>query len=72
MDKMTERRIIIALVLILFFIGISGCGVKTINTTQDSKPTLIDSVGKMESIGIVLGCMFAPHTCSEVKENKGD
>ena len=67
-----ENKIITILFVVLIIIGLSGCGVKTINTTQDNKPTLIDSVGKMESIGIVLGCMFAPHTCSEVKENKGD
>ena len=62
-----ENKIIKILIIVLVLIGLSGCGVKTINTTQDNTPTLIDSVGKMESIGIVLGCMFAPHTCSEVK-----
>ncbi len=68
-----ENKIIILLIALLIAIGLTGCGVKQINTTQEEPPTLIDTVGKMEGIGMALGCMFAPQKCSEiVEENKND
>jgi len=70
MDKMTERRIIIALVLILFFIGISGCGVKTIkhDVPREHVPTELETIGNLGAIGYVLGCIFDPTPCQEKKQ----
>ena len=67
-----ENKIIILLILVLIGLGLSSCGVKKINTESDP-PTLIDSIGKMEGIGMALGCMFAPNQCSDIVEkNKTD
>lgn len=66
MNKEFERYLILVLVLIL--IGLGACVKKPITqTTQPTEkkevPTITDTIGKMESIGGVLGCMFAPQTC---------
>ena len=65
-----ERYLIVALVLILLGLGLSGCGVKNIPTEEPkveeqlSQPT----ISNLEGIAFVLGCMFDPTPCQEKKE----
>ena len=65
-----ENKIIKILIIVLILIGLGGCGVKHIKPTEDSKPNLLQSVGKMEGIGLALGCMFAPQDCEDIVQNK--
>ena len=65
-----ENKIITILIIVLVGIGLSGCGVKQIKPTEDSKPNFLQSVGKMEGIGLALGCMFAPQDCEDIVQNK--
>ena len=57
--------IIIGIFVVLLVIGLSGCGVKQINTLETEAPTVLESVGKMEGIGMALGCMFIPEACQD-------
>ena len=72
MEFFNSKKFIIVIVLVLFFTALSGCA-KTVMETQGPKqPTTLETVGKMKSIGVVIGCMFAPHTCDEAKECKDE
>ena len=59
-----ERKIIILLTLILIGIGASGCAKPKVNTV----PTEMDTIGKLDAISNVLGCMFDPTPCQNKKE----
>jgi len=59
-----ERKIIILLTLILIVIGVTGCAKPKINTV----PTEMDTIGNLEAISTVLGCMFNPASCQDKKE----
>jgi len=60
-----ERKIIILLTFILIVIGVTGCAKqKKINTV----PTEMDTIGNLEAISTVLGCMFNPASCQDKKE----
>ena len=62
------------LATILIAITLSGCANKPLETQRPSQGTTIDSVGKMKSIGAVLGCMFAPDNpeCVKLRSSKSD
>jgi len=67
-DKKLERNIIWALVIILIFIGLTGC--QSIKKPIKQPLTLTDSVTIMKDFGTALGCAFAPEEPVCVKENK--
>jgi hypothetical protein len=60
MNKKVERTIIIGLALILVLISLSGCAGKPQTKTN---PSVYDG-----SIGMMLGCIFAPNTCKDIKK----
>jgi hypothetical protein len=60
MNKKVERTIIIGLALILVLISLSGCAGKPQTKTN---PSVYDG-----SIGTMLGCIFAPNTCKDIKK----
>ena len=67
MTPKTERYIILILFIILLFAGLNGCANKTAKVkTVDNEP----SIGRMQSIADILGCMFAPHECQKIKEEE--
>ena len=65
-----ENKIITILFVVLILIGLSGCGVKQMNKIETEAPTVLESVGKMEGIGLALGCMFAPQDCEDIVQKK--
>ena len=67
MNPKTERYIILILFIILLFAGLNGCANKTAKVkTVDNEP----SIGRMQSIADILGCMFAPQECQKIKEEE--
>ena len=60
MNKKVERTIIIGLALILVLISLSGCAGKP---QTETNPSVYDG-----SIGMMLGCIFAPNTCKDIKK----
>ena len=64
-----ERYLIVALVLILLGLGLSGCGVKNIPTQEPKQEEISQpTVSNLEGIAFVLGCMFDPTPCQEKKD----
>ena len=66
MSKEFERYLIVFLLLIL--IGLSGCANKYITADHPKQPTTLETIGKLDAIANVLGCMFDPAPCQEKKE----
>ncbi len=67
-----ERNIITVLVLILIVLGLSGCVKKNIKADHPKQPTLLETISNIPSIGIAIGCVFAPWSeeCNKDKEDK--
>ena len=68
MNKEFERYLVVFLILIL--IGLSGCvskqkNIKTDMHAEDKVPTELETIGKLDAIAEVLGCMFDPRPCQE-------
>ena len=72
MTKEFERYLIVILLLIL--IGLSGCvpKQKPIETKEPKAPTTIDTIGKLNAIGNVLGCLFDPTPCQKANKKLQD
>jgi|TARA_B100000035_G_scaffold303682_1_gene302505 predicted small lipoprotein YifL len=75
MDKHLEKYLIMGLVMILLLLSLSGCGVKNIpvktpeeKTEVLKQPTELETIGRLEGIAFVLGCMFDPTPCQQKKE----
>ena len=58
-----SKKFIFILAVILICSALSGCANKTVKVKDDKTPTITDTIGKMDAISSVLGCMFAPQTC---------
>lgn len=62
------------LAALLIAIALSGCVKKPLLTQGPSQGSTMDSIAKMKSIGLVIGCVFAPHDpeCVKLREDKMD
>jgi|TARA_B100000519_G_scaffold199060_1_gene209602 hypothetical protein len=71
MEFLNSKRFILILVVILISVGLFGCTykIKDISAKPDpvvkEEPTTLDTIGKMDAIVDVIGCMFAPKSCKE-------
>ena len=63
-----ERYLI--LLLILTLIGLSGCvsQPKSIESKEQKVPTTLETIGKLDAIGTVLGCLFDPRPCQKASK----
>tara|TARA_B100001094_G_scaffold264741_1_gene266834 strand:+ start:182 stop:412 length:231 start_codon:yes stop_codon:yes gene_type:complete len=68
MNKEFERYLIIFLLLIL--IGMSGCAKKHVEMDHPKQPTTLETIGKLDAIANVLGCMFDPTPCQKKSEEE--
>ena len=49
-----------------------GCAKPKVNTEQSKPHTTIDTIGKLDAIATVLGCMFDPKPCQEKAKEYND
>tara|TARA_E500000178_G_scaffold301650_1_gene310650 strand:- start:241 stop:456 length:216 start_codon:yes stop_codon:yes gene_type:complete len=70
MSKEFERYLIVFLLLIL--IGLSGCANKYITADHPKQPTTLETIGKLDAIANVLGCMFDPAPCQKKSKEEMD
>ncbi len=71
MNKELERWLILILLLILIGAGMSGCAKPQVAHDQPKQSTTIDTIGRLDAIANVLGCMFDPTPCQKKsKEQK--
>jgi len=71
MNKELERWLILILLLILIGAGMSGCVKSQVAQEPPKQSTTIDTIGRLDAIANVLGCMFDPTPCQKKsKEQK--
>ena len=71
MNEELEKWIIMCCVLILIMVGVVGCAKPQVMHDQPKQPTTLETIGKLDAIANVLGCMFDPTPCQEKsKEDK--
>ena len=63
MNKEFERYLIVFLLMEL--IGLSGCTKKHIEADHPKQPTTLETIGNLDAISNVLGCMFDPAPCQK-------
>ena len=69
MEFFNSKKFIVILVLIMTTAALSGCGVKQISSkTKNKMPTEMETIGRLDSITRVLGCMFDPTPCQNSKD----
>ena len=70
MEFFNSKKFITIMFVWLLCAGLFGCGVpKNIETQGPKQPTTLETIGKLDAIATVLGCMFDPKPCQEkVKE----
>ncbi len=68
MEFFNSKTFIFLIVLMLFVGGLTGCAKKHIEMDHPRQPTTLETIGKLEAIGTVLGCMFDPAPCQKKKE----
>jgi hypothetical protein len=60
MEFFNSKKFIVLILTVLFLSTFSGCAKKSLEVQGPTQGNTIDSVGKMKSIGTIIGCMFAP------------
>jgi hypothetical protein len=69
MDKfLNSTKFIILLTAILLCLGATACVKPKLKTDQPKQQTSAETIGNLEAIGTVLGCMFDPIHCPKKKE----
>jgi hypothetical protein len=57
MEFLNSKKFIWIMIIMIVCLGLFGCAKPKINADQN-KHTTIDTIGKLDSIANVLGCMF--------------
>ena len=58
------------MVVILIVGGLSGCAKKHVEMDHPKQPTTLETIGKLDAIAEVLGCMFDPTPCQKKSEEE--
>lgn len=69
-DKTISAFVIILVMAILLL----GCAKKPLQQQGPKQPNTLESVAKMKSVGLILGCMFAPNDpeCEKIRYKEAD
>ena len=66
MEFLNSKKFITILFVLLLCTALSSCAKTKILETQGPKqPTTLETIGKLDAIATVLGCMFDPTPCRE-------
>ena len=68
MEFFNSKKFILLMILVLTVCMTSGCAKKHVEMDHPKQPTTLETIGKLDAIGKVLGCMFDPTPCQEKKE----
>lgn len=58
--------------MVLVFGSLTGCVKKHVEMDYPRQPTTLETIGKLEAIGTVLGCMFDPGPCQKKRDEQKD
>ncbi len=64
MNKETERWVIVVLLVVLLMAGMSGCASDT-KKPKSIQPNVFDG-----SLSRMIGCIFAPQSCEDMKQEE--
>jgi len=71
MDFFNSNRFITILMLVLVVSVLSSCAKPVLEQQGPKQPTTLETIGKLDAIANVLGCMFDPAPCQKkAKEQK--
>ena len=71
MEFLNSKKFITILFVLLLCTALSSCAkTKILETRGPKQPTTLETIGKLDAIATVLGCMFDPTPCREkAKQN---
>ncbi len=73
MEFLNSKKFITILFILLLCTGLSNCAKPKVLETMGSKqPTTLETIGKLDAIATVLGCMFDPTPCREKAKQNAD
>ena len=74
MDFFNDKTFSAILIIILVAFTLLSCTPKKLETQGPKQPNTMESVAKMKSVGLILGCMFAPNDpeCEKIRSSKVD
>ena len=74
MDFFNERTFIAILIIVMVTLALGGCAPKHLPDQGPKQPTVMDTISKADSIGLMIGCMFAPNSpeCDKIRHKKTD
>ena len=70
MEFFNSKKFILLMVVILIVGGLSGCAKKHVEMDHPKQPTTLETIGKLDAIAEVLGCMFDPTPCQKKSEEE--
>ena len=65
MEFFNSKKFILLIVVILVVGGLTGCAKKHVEMDHPKQPTTLETIGKLDAIANVLGCMFDPTPCQK-------
>ena len=65
MEFFNSKKFILLIVVILIVGGLTGCAKKHVEMNHPKQPTTLETIGKLDAIANVLGCMFDPTPCQK-------
>lgn len=72
MEYFNSKQFVAIIVITLFLLALSGCANKHIAADHPKQPTTLETIGKLDAIATVLGCMFDPTPCQEKSKEEKD
>ena len=70
MEFFNSKKFILLIVVILVVGGLTGCAKKHVEMDHPKQPTTLETIGKLDAIANVLGCMFDPTPCQKKSEEE--
>ena len=65
MEYFNSKQFMAILIIVICLCALSGCAKKPVLTDQPKQPTELETIGKLDAIVTVLGCMFDPAPCQK-------
>ena len=73
MEFLNSKKFIAILFVLLLCAGLSSCAKpKVLETMVSKQPNTLETIGKLDAIATVLGCMFDPTPCREKAKQNAD
>ena len=72
MEYFNSKQFMAILIIVICLCALSGCAKKPVLTDHPKQPTELETIGKLDAIVTVLGCMFDPAPCQEKSKEQKD